>query len=108
MFRIIATVTLLVSSATVGFSQEKCMTETDVLKYVKQQRMVEGRCYWNTNTAGSDEEFQCVRTWVSPNKTYFSVEDQNGCFVNPRTFSQREMNKLYRVKAPKHACDDCG
>ncbi len=108
MARFFLTMALVMSSATAALSQGKCVTENDVLKYVKKHHMVETRCFWNTETAGSEEEFQCVRTWVSPEKKYFSVEDQFGCFVNPRTHSYSEMKRLYRIKKPQPACDDCG
>lgn len=99
---------LILSSTTAAFSQDKCLSERDIQKYVKQHRMVETRCYWNTDTAGSEEEFQCVRTWVSPQKKYFSVENQFDCLVNPRTHSHAEMKKLLNVKKPVPPCDDCG
>ena len=107
MLKLLATA-LAMSIATPAFSQDKCVTEKDILSFVKQHRMVESRCYWNTDTAQSEEEFQCVRTWVAPDKTYFSVENNFECFVNPRTISQGEMKKLLKVKKPKQACDDCG
>lgn len=94
---------------TASFAQDKCLTEADVHKHVKQHRMVETRCYWNTDTAGSEEEFQCVRTWVSPEKKYFSVESRfDSCFVNPRTHSQAEMKRLLKIRKPVPECDDCG
>lgn len=108
MSRVLFTTALVISSATAALSQDKCVTENDVLKYAKQHRMVETRCFWNTETAGSEEEFQCVRTWVSAERTYFSAEDQFGCFVNLRTHSHSEMKKLYRIKKPQSACGDCG
>lgn len=108
MSRLIIVATLVMSSATMAVAEQECLVERDVLEYVKQQGMVETRCYWNTDTAGSEEEFQCVRTWVSPNKTYFSVENQLDCLVNPRTHSQAQMKRLLKVKKSVPACDDCG
>lgn len=108
MSRIIIVAAFILSGATAAVAQQECLAEQDVLDYVKQQGMVETRCYWNTHTARSEEEFQCVRTWVSPTNTYFSVESRLDCLVNPRTHSQAEMKKLLRVKRPEPPCDDCG
>ncbi len=108
MLRSFVAILLLVSSTTVAFSQEKCLTEKDVLEYVKQKKMVKARCYWNTNTAESEEEFQCVRTWVLPDHSYFSIESQLDCFVKPKHIGKAEMQKLYKVKKPVPPCDDCG
>lgn len=94
-------------SATASIAQDKCLTEGDVQKYVKEHRMVETRCYWNTDTAGSEEEFQCIRSWVSPKKEYFSVEDRFDCLV-PRTHSHTEMKRLLKIRKPVPPCDDCG
>lgn len=98
---------LMLGGTTAAVAQDKCLSEGDLQKYVKQQRMLESRCYWNTDTAGSEEEFQCVRTWVSPEKTYFSVEDQFGCLIS-KTHSQAEMKRLLKNKEPVPPCDDCG
>lgn len=108
MLRAFVAFLLLASTTTGAFSQEKCATEKDVLAHIKQKQMVKARCYWNTNTAESEEEFQCVRTWVLPDQSYFSIELQLGCFVNPRHISKAEMLKLYKVKKPTPPCDDCG
>lgn len=108
MSRIAIIAAFILSGATVAVAQQECLSEQDVLDYVEQRGMVEARCYWNTNTAGSEEEFQCVRTWLSPTKTYFSVESQLDCLVNPRTHTHAEMKKLLKVKRPLPPCDDCG
>lgn len=108
MKKILVIVACVLCSATTSIAQDKCLTEGDVQNYVKQHRMVETRCYWNSDTAGSEEEFQCVRTWVSPQKKYFSVENRFGCLVNPRTHSQAEMKRLLKIKKPVPPCDDCG
>lgn len=108
MKRLLIVAALTLCSATASFSQDKCLTERDVQKYVKQHRLSETRCYWNTDTAGSEEEFQCVKTWVSPEREYFSVEAQNDCFVKPKTHSHAEIKRLLKNKEPVPECDDCG
>ncbi|AYG73611.1 hypothetical protein CCGE532_14745 [Rhizobium sp. CCGE532] len=108
MKRVLIIAALTLCSATAGFSKGRCLTESDVQKYLKQHHMVATRCYWNTDTAQSEEEFQCVRTWVSPQKQYFSIEGGSDCLVNPRTFNQSEMKRLLRNKEPIPPCDTCG
>lgn len=99
---------VLTLGATPAASQEICITSKDVAAYVKKHRLVKARCYWNAETAESEEEFQCVKTWVSPEKTYFSIEERIGCFVKPKTHTQSEMKQLYKVKEPIPPCDTCG
>lgn len=92
---------LFVSSlAGSALAQEGCYSEKAVNSIVKRYKLKSARCYWNSETATSDEDIQCVKTWVAPDKSYLSAELKSGCFDLTR-HTAAQMRKLYNVKKPE-------
>ncbi|MQY50083.1 hypothetical protein GAO09_29050 [Rhizobiales bacterium RZME27] len=82
-----------------AFAKDNCYSETALKRITQQYKLKLAKCYWNSDTAESEEEFQCVKTWVAPDKTYLSAELKSGCYsLKKHTASQ--MRELYKVGAP--------